>query len=584
MKKIFVVGAVVVIAVIVIAVTLGVVLSKKDDDEKVKVSHPDNEAYKYSKAAVATDSEICSQVGSDILKKKGSAVDSAVASLFCTGVVNLHSTGLGGGGFLVYYNRQSKTSEVYNFRETAPAASSERMFLQKNMSSTTGGTAVAVPGEVKGLYELWTKYGKLKWAELIDPSIKLARDGFPLPVPVFESMKASESKIRNDPGLSKILLVNGKFKNIGDELKNPELAATLEKIKNNPHDFYNGSLAKDVVQEVAAKNGIITEADLKSYKVSVKSTISFDFDNMKMHTMPAPGSGAVLAMVINIMHGFNISAKDLEDTAKAVQVYHKIVESFKWSYARRALLGDPDFVPAENITRAYNQMLNSTIGYLIRTNKIKSDRTFNSSYYGGYYGKDDFGTSHVSILAENGDAVSATGTINYLFGGGYRGLKTGIIYNNEMDDFSTPGKANLYGYPPTAANYIRPGKRPLSSMCPAIITDKNGDVKMVAGASGGSRIITGTAQVIMSKLLFGVKLGPAVADPRLHHQLVPNNIFLNSNEKYKLAKGIVDGLKKLGHKVEEKGSKSVVQAIYREDASTIYAMSDPRKKGVPAGY
>eukprot|EP00794_Sanderia_malayensis_P013928 gene13928-15380_t len=585
MKKSHIIIAVVVALVVVAAIVIGVVLgTRKKNDDKARVKHPENEAYMYKEAAVATDAPVCSTIGSDILKMGGSAVDAAVASSFCTGVVNLHSTGIGGGGFMVIYSRSNKKSEIYNYRETAPANASERMYLQNGTSSTLGGLSVAVPGEVKGLYKVWKKYGKLSWGKLIDPSIKLVTDGFPLPPPVAGAMgrTSTQNKIRNSPALKKLLMVNGEFKKEGDLLKMPDMAKTLKIIKDNPHDFYNGTLAQQIVNDIRNDGGIITLEDMKNYRVNVTDPIKLNFKDLDLHTMPPPGSGAVLAMIINIIQGYDNKASDLSTTQKSIEVYQRLVESFKWGYARRALLGDPGFVPQENITRALNQMLNSTVADLIRKNKIKMDKTFNASYYGGYYGTDDFGTSHVSVLAKNGDAVSVTGTINFIFGSGLMSSTSGIIFNNEMDDFSTPGRRNIYGYAPTEANYIRPGKRPLSSMTPAIITDKNGDVKMIAGASGGSRIITGTAQAIINKLFFDLKLGPSVANPRLHHQLLPNKVQYYST--YPMAQSILDGLAKIGHIVEKTGWFSVVQAIYREGVSEIYAMSDPRKKGKPAGY
>ncbi|XP_065664047.1 glutathione hydrolase 1 proenzyme isoform X2 [Hydra vulgaris] len=569
-------GILAVAIVIIIIIVIAVVVKKKTRHHK----DPSKsfQANEYDHAAVAADSRLCSEIGVDILKKKGSAVDSAIATTLCLCVVQVHSTGIGGGGFMVVYERAKKKFFVYDFRESAPAGATESMFVNQPSFSLYGGMAVGIPGMIKGLLSAHANHGHLKWSELVQPSLKLAVEGFPLPKILEESWKKTLKKPNISQALKDLFTRNdGKWLEEGDLFINKALGKTLSIIKDNPKDFYEGDLAKQIVKDI--QNGIITLDDLKSYTVKTPEILSLKLqkNNLTLNTMGLPSGGPVLAMITNIISGYDLSKVDFSNHESQTAFYHKLIESMKFGYAQRGLLGDADFLPAENITKVLSLMLNSTIALNIRRNKIWLNSTHPPSYYGGSFGKDDFGTTHLSVLAENGDAVSCTNTINTYFGSLLLSNTTGILYNNEMDDFSTPGVPNAYGYPPSAANFIHPGKRPLSSMSPSIITDGNGDVKMVVGASGGSQIISAVLQVLLRKIFFNQELGFAVNGFRLHDQGVPNEILYDTPPKH-----LLDGLRELGHK-SKSGLYNVVQAIYK-DKGKIYAASDPRKGGLPGGY
>merc|ERR1712048_1296454 len=294
------------------------------------------------------------------------------------------------------------------------------------------------------------------------------------------------------------------------------------------------------------------------------------------------------------MSGFNITLEEVNTPEGEVAFTHKLVEAFKFAYSRRAFLGDPTFMKSVkeargiNITKVLEALLDQDFAAEIRE-KIKPDSVYPFvSDYGGFYAQNlnPYGTSHLAVLAENGDALSMTNTINLGYGSGIRGMKTGIIYNDEMDDFCTPGLPNFYGYPPTPANFIRPGKRPMSSMSGTIIADKNGDVVMVAGASGGSRIITGTSTAIYRKMFLGEDLGRAVSKPRVHHQLVPNEVLYVLEPRFTIHEYLKRGLAEMGHNLNyEQAIVSVVQAIHVDKKKgIIYAKSDPRKGKGAAGY
>ncbi|XP_048589503.1 glutathione hydrolase 1 proenzyme isoform X2 [Nematostella vectensis] len=538
----------------------------------------------YASGAVATDAGMCSEIGRDILKKQGSAVDAAIASSFCIGVINMHSAGVGGGGFMLVYDKSSDVSETMDYREEAPSGASQDMF--KNKSSLVGGLATGVPGEVKGLYEAYRKYGKLQWRELLQPSIDLASKGFPLPLPVYEAMVSGEEALRADPGLRQLLFNGDKLKRLGEKMTNPQLAVTLEKIRDDPHSFYNGCLANDIVRDVKKAGGIITLKDLAAYSPKWKKALASDVGDLNMYTTPPPSSGAVITMILNILRGYNMTAADRSSDAQSALTYHRIIESFKYAYAWRAKLGDPDFSDAAyaNINKVVENMTDPSFAERIRQ-RILDDKTFfNMDHYGQYYaGTGPEGTSHLSVLAPNGDAVSLTTTVNWRFGAKYRSPATGIIYNNQMDDFSTPGQPNGFGVAPSPSNYIRPGKRPMSSISPVIFT-KNGTVYLIAGASGGTRITTATALVVMNKLWFGRELNDAVSDPRVHNQM-SNTTYETKEKQYTLPQTIRDGLIARGNQLKGYHGFAVVQAIEKRNTpgKSIYAQSDPRKYAWAAG-
>ncbi|XP_055867611.1 glutathione hydrolase 1 proenzyme-like isoform X1 [Biomphalaria glabrata] len=556
-------------------VTLAVVFGTR------QYGSPETSGYEF--AAVAADTQLCSTVGKNILLKGGNAVDAAIATLVCTGLGSPQSMGIGGGFFMTIYNGTTGQSTIIDARETAPGNANESMFFYNRSNSAIGGLSIAVPGEIKGYWYAHQKYGRLPWAALFEPSIKYAADGFPVPIGLHKALIDGESFIRSEPSLN-VAFVNqqtNKLYTEGEIIKMPQLAATLKAIaEEGVNAFYNGSLTNSILEDLKAVGSIITREDLLNYTVVEKKPVEAILsDGIKVISPPAPSGGPVLSFILNILDGFYFNSGDISTPEARIATYHKIIETFKFAYAKRTGLGDDTDKP--DIQALVRNLTSRDYADSIRS-LINASGTYDYMYYGPtYYNTVKTSTSHVSLLDQEGSAVSVTSTVNARFGSRRRGMKTGIIFNDEMDDFSTPNITNEWGIYPSPANFIAPGRRPLSSMCPAIFVDsRSGKVSKVLGAAGGSMITSATAWVAAHILWLGESLEAAVSLPRLHHQLLPPAAQFEKG----FEDVVIQGLIKLGHKVTEfPRGKSIIQGV-NVRGNRIFAKSDDRKGGIPDGY
>ena len=546
---------------------------------------------------VAVDNEVCSGVGVDILKQGGNAADAAVAAALCVGVLNPSSSGLGGGCFILDYNNATGEGTFYDSRETAPAAATWDMYNENPDLSVNGGLAIAVPGEVKGLHMLHTARGVLPWRDVVAPAVALASE-WTLSAhmgDVLNSDNGAKKYLESGdfPQLSSLYMTaSGGIKKEGDTVEQPILAKTLRGIGEHGSDYLYDTMAASLAADIQAAGGIVTEADIRGYTVKIQEPVIVDvLGHVLLSASGSSSGGAVLAGIVNFMEGY------LQPASSVGHLYdHRLVEAMKHAFAIRLSLGDPDFV---DTTGPVGALLNKTYMAELR-GLTRDEQVLGVNEYGGKYNlesvgrrllPEDHGTMHLSVLDQNGNAVALTSTVNTDFGSKVLSASTGILLNNEMDDFSNANAANYYGLHPSSFNYPEPGKRPLSSMSPTILLSDRGAVRLVGGASGGPRIITATVQVLLNYMIRGIdNILESLKFPRLHSQLLPETVYV---EEHELVSGLTirtgqetfAALKKRGHNVTAwEHSMGVSQYIAVDpDSQMMTGASDPRKDGKPAG-
>jgi gamma-glutamyltranspeptidase/glutathione hydrolase len=534
---------------------------------------------------VATDSVYASQAGLKTLKSGGNAIDAAAAVSFTLGVVRSESTGIGGGGFLIY--RRAKDGQVFvlDFRETAPAAATPDMYgINEDkfgaQFSRYGGRAVGVPGNLAGMDHALKEWGTMPLGEVLQPAIDIANEGWVVDAHYVDATKEMINIFRKYRDFRRrhefiysFHLRMDRPRSPGNKLKNPMLGGLLQNIaEKGPDFFYEGPPAKMVVQGIKNDEGILTLDDWKSYKVKLREPIRGTYRGYEIVTMPPPSSGGVcIIQCLNILE----NAEPSKIHEKGPEAWaHYLVEVMKHGFADRARwMGDPDFVdvPVERlISKDYAKSLFA---------KIDEQKVREPADYGIAQLPNDSGTCHFSIVDKDGNCVVMTETINTTFGSLMSVKRWGLTLNNEMDDFTVnPGKPNAFGLIQSERNAIAPGKRPVSSMAPTILL-KEGKPVLLLGASGGPMIISSILQVIVNVVDLGMGVDEAVAAGRVHHQWQPDIIYFDQRPSQET----MTNLQGWGHpSVSKEPSTGHVQAIHLQDGKLI-GVSDPRKGGQPAG-
>ncbi|KAF4978503.1 hypothetical protein FZEAL_5123 [Fusarium zealandicum] len=526
-----------------------------------------------TKGAVASEAQECTFIGRDILARGGNAVDAMVGTTFCVGVIGMYHSGIGGGGFMLV--RDDKGAyEAIDFRESAPAAAYENMYQGNVNGSIYGGLSVGVPSEVRGLEYAHKRYGKLPWDTVMQGAIKVATDGFKVNADMEKFMIKAAVGHHNffveDPSWAQDFTKDGQLLSEGAIMKRSRYARTLQAIADHGADvFYTGPIAESMIKTIQESNGTMTLEDLKNYKVISREVLHTEYQGYDVYGISSPAGGAVSLNILNTMNGYEEQDKDKNLTL------HNYVEAMKFAYGARLRLGDPDFV--EDVPEFEREMLNSTTGDRIR-HSIDPLTTQDIEKYdpSRIYSSNGHGTSHIVTADADGMAVTLTTTVNLIFGSLLMDNLTGVILNNEMNDFSIPGVPNEFGFAPAEANFIRPNKRPLSSCTPIIASLKDGTLFAVLGAAGGSRIISATTQVawrILTSPSYSIK--DAVREPRVHNQLMPNQLLVEN----KFSRWDVPSLRERGHNITwvDEGL-SAVQALTRDAEGVFDVAAEPRQK------
>src|SRR5450830_1443027 len=521
------------------------------------------------------------RIGVEILDRGGNAVDAAVAVGFALAVTYPRAGNIGGGGFMVIHLAKDNRDVAIDYRETAPAAATATMFLDAKgnpdpKKSRDSGLAVGVPGTVAGLALAQQKYGsgKLSLADLIAPAIDLARKGFPVEDDTADSLPNARERLARWPSAARIFLKDGgQPLQERDRLIQFDLADTLQAIaKEGPRAFYQGRTATQIAAAVLKAGGIMTKDDLAAYRAVERAVVRGSYRGYNIVSMPPPSSGGVhLIEMLNILEGY-----DLAKLGRGEKSLHLLIETMKRAYADRAVfMGDPDAIKmpiAGLISKQYAAGLRASIG-----ERATSAADIRAGKPADFEGRN---TTHFSVIDRDGNAVSNTYTLNFSYGLGLVADGTGVLLNNELDDFTAkPGAANAYGLVGFNANLPGPGKRPLSSMAPTIVL-KDGKPYLITGSPGGSRIISAVLQVIVNAIDFHMPIAEAVSAPRLHHQWQPEEVFAEPD----FSPDLLDALKARGHSIVPTQPHTAANSIEVTPNGYVGAADTRTRGALAAGY
>jgi gamma-glutamyltranspeptidase/glutathione hydrolase len=545
------------------------------------------EAVRGKRAMVASQHELASQIGADVMKRGGNAIDAAIAVALALAVVYPEAGNIGGGGFMLIRFKDGRTTAI-DYREMAPGAANRNIFINEKGeiikgegSSTIGYRAAGVPGTPAGLEMAFNKYGskKISWAELVEPSRKIAQDGYILSYRLANLFKSYKDSLEKYEDSKKIFLNNGKLYEEGDLFKQPELAKTLERMKKSgAREFYTGETARLIAEDMKANNGLITLEDLKNYQAKERTPLRGTYRGHEIISMPPPSSGGiVLLQALNVLESYDLRSMQHNSSKK----YHVLAETLRRAFADRAeYMADPDFadVPAAGlITKDYAAKRRATID-LTKASKSSDIRA------GEVVANESMDTTHFTVVDQEGTVVSNTYTINDLYGSRVTAKGTGVLLNDEMDDFAArPGKPNMFGLIQGERNAVQPRKRPLSSMTPTIVLRKDGSVWFAVGARGGPRIITAVLQTVINMIDHDMNLQQAINAPRIHHQWFPDEILA---EPFGMSPDTRIALESLGHSFTDRpGFIASATGIEIEAKSGVrLGAIDARSDGAAIGY
>jgi gamma-glutamyltranspeptidase/glutathione hydrolase len=539
---------------------------------------PPREASSYANAAVVSVDPIASNVGIDILKKGGNAIDAAVATAFALAVTWPSAGNLGGGGFMVIHLKNGEAAAI-DYREKAPERSTPKMFLNDkgevdSKKADVGYLVIGVPGTVKGLWEASRRYGKLDWKTLVEPALKLARDGFVVDEVLARSLRLESAEMNTFQEFGRVFRKpDGTFFKAGETLQQPDLARTLLLIRDNgANGFYRGEVAKKLVDDVQANGGIITLKDLASYEAKIRTPVRGTYRGYEVIGMPPSSSGGTTVIqMLNVLEAFDLGSMKRRNAA----TIHLLAETMRVAfYARAKYLGDTDFVKVD-----IPKLTSKPFADTLRTNVNPQHATSSASL-----GKDIItreegsSTTHFSVVDAEGNAVSNTYTLEDSYGSRVIAKGTGFLLNNEMHDFNmNPGVTDTRGLIGTTPNLIQPGKRMLSSMSPMIVL-KDKKPFLVTGSPGGRTIINTVLQVIVNVVDFKMDVQSAVDEPRIHHQWMPDVITLE-----RPLEPIVPSLKAMDDQTRITATQGDSHSILIKDGQK-YVGVDHRTRGGASGY
>jgi gamma-glutamyltranspeptidase/glutathione hydrolase len=521
-----------------------------------------------TRGMVVSDEPEASRIGAEILRKGGNAVDAAVATAFALAVVQPTAGNIGGGGFMLIRMADGRTVFL-DYRERAPARATRDMYLDEAKEliprrSLDGLLAGGVPGTVLGMHEAMRRYGRLPWREVVAPAARLARRGFRISATQADALRRDQRRLSTFEETRRIYLNEGNLYGPGDLVKLPDLASTLERIRDRgARDFYVGATADLVASDMAARGGLITKEDLRDYRVRVRTPLKGLYQGHLVTTAPPPSSGGILLLQMLGM---------MESRSEGDDRYHYQTEAMRRAYADRSeFLGDPDFVQVPT-----QKLLNP--GYIARLSRTIGDRATPSREIkpGAELPRESDQTTHFSVVDAAGNCVANTYTLNGSFGSGDTIRGTGILLNNEMDDFAAkPGEPNLYGLVQGERNAIAPGKRPLSSMTPTIVT-RGGKPVLVLGSPGGSTIPNTVFNVLYNFVTLRMPIGRAVGAARTHHQWLPDELVHEEG----LPAGTLSGLLAKGHEIRARqGAIGICNAIAIDPQTGLRTGAADRRYG-----